>query len=31
VVVARFEKVPLPLADLIDRIVRRGAEEKSNA
>ncbi len=26
VVVARFEKVPLPLADLIDRIVRRGAE-----
>jgi ABC-2 type transport system ATP-binding protein len=31
VVVARFEKVPLPLADLIDRIVRRGAEESSNA
>ncbi len=31
VVVARFEKVPLPLADLIDRIVRRGAEERSNA
>ena len=27
----RFEKVPLPLADLIDRIVRRGAEERSNA
>lgn len=31
VVVARFEKVPLPLADLIDRIVRRGAEGASNA
>ncbi|MEP7086032.1 MAG: ABC transporter ATP-binding protein [Gemmatimonadota bacterium] len=31
VVVARFEKVPLPLADLIDRIVRRGAEPQSNA
>ena len=31
VVVARFEKVPLPLADLIDRIVRRGAETQSNA
>jgi hypothetical protein len=31
VVVARFEKVPLPLADLIDRIVRRGAEEGSHA
>ncbi len=31
VVVARFEKVPLPLADLIDRIVRRGAEGTSNA
>ncbi|MGH7622634.1 MAG: hypothetical protein ACREMU_09875, partial [Gemmatimonadaceae bacterium] len=24
VVIARFERVPLPLADLIDRIVRRG-------
>ncbi len=31
VIVARFEKVPLPLADLIDRIVRRGAEGASNA
>ncbi|MBA2683234.1 MAG: ABC transporter ATP-binding protein [Gemmatimonadaceae bacterium] len=31
VVVARFEKVPLPLADLIDRIVRRGAETQPNA
>jgi ABC-2 type transport system ATP-binding protein len=30
VVVARFERVPLPLADLIDRIVRRGAEGPSN-
>jgi ABC-2 type transport system ATP-binding protein len=31
VVIARFERVPLPLADLIDRIVRRGAEGTSNA
>ena len=31
VVVARFEKVPLPLADLIDRIVRRGAQDSSHA
>ena len=30
VVIARFERVPLPLADLIDRIVRRGAEGTSN-
>ena len=31
VVIARFERVPLPLADLIDRIVRRGSEGVSNA
>jgi ABC-2 type transport system ATP-binding protein len=31
VVIARFERVPLPLADLIDRIVRRGAEGASHA
>ena len=30
VVIARFERVPLPLADLIDRIVRRGAEGACN-
>ncbi len=29
--VARFERVPLPLADLIDRIVRRGVEEIPDA
>ena len=29
--IARFERVPLPLADLIDRIVRRGDAEASNA
>ncbi|MEP7066402.1 MAG: ABC transporter ATP-binding protein [Gemmatimonadota bacterium] len=31
VVIARFERVPLPLADLIDRIVRRSAEGASHA
>ena len=31
VVIARFERVPLPLADLIDRIVRRSTEGSSNA
>jgi hypothetical protein len=32
VIIARFERVPLPLADLIDRIVRRGGVEvKSDA
>ncbi|MDQ2768024.1 MAG: ABC transporter ATP-binding protein [Gemmatimonadota bacterium] len=31
VAIARFERVPLPLADLIDRIVRRSAEGQSNA
>ena len=31
VVIARFERVPLPLADLIDRIVQRSAEEPSHA
>ena len=31
VVIARFERVPLPLADLIDRIVRRSAEGSANA
>ena len=31
VVIARFERVPLPLADLIDRIVRRGAAGAPNA
>jgi hypothetical protein len=30
-VIARFERVPLPLADLIDRIVRRGAEGAPHA
>jgi len=29
--IARFERVPLPLADLIDRIVRRGDVEASHA
>jgi ABC-2 type transport system ATP-binding protein len=29
--VARFERVPMPLADLIDRIVRRGVQEDSDA
>ncbi|HEV7706095.1 MAG TPA: ABC transporter ATP-binding protein [Gemmatimonadaceae bacterium] len=31
VVIARFERVPLPLADLIDRIVRRSAEVTADA
>jgi ABC-2 type transport system ATP-binding protein len=31
VVIARFERVPLPLADLIDRIVRRGDAETHHA
>ena len=31
VVIARFERVPLPLADLIDRIVRRSADGSINA
>ena len=31
VIIARFERVPLPLADLIHRIVRRGAAERSDA
>ncbi len=31
VVVARFERVPLPLADLIDRIVHRSRESAANA
>jgi ABC-2 type transport system ATP-binding protein len=31
VIIARFERVPLPLADLIDRIVRRGAEVRGDA
>jgi hypothetical protein len=31
VVIARFERVPLPLADLIDRIVRRSTEGASHA
>jgi ABC-2 type transport system ATP-binding protein len=29
--IARFERVPLPLADLIDRIVRRGDAEAPHA
>ena len=29
--IARFERVPLPLADLIDRIVRRGDAEAAHA
>jgi ABC-type multidrug transport system ATPase subunit len=31
VVIARFERVPLPLADLIDRIVRRSQEGSTDA